>query len=207
MRQLRSWLVALTVLLAIGLAVPEAQGRFWVLVNGALRFTGIVQIQGPLSVTLGSAPTALMRIGGVLNSQFAAVSNGTTVETDLLTYTLPASALATNGQGVRITAWGTTAANGNSKSVRLYFGATAVTVQVGIVASATPWYHSAVVLRASATTQTAGSVSFIVGNVGAPLTTTPGETLSGAVVLKVTGTSAVAGGDITSAGFLVEALP
>lgn len=50
MRRLRWALVCLTLAFGIGIAVPEAQGRFWVLVNGALRYTGIVQINGPLTI-------------------------------------------------------------------------------------------------------------------------------------------------------------
>lgn len=206
MRRLRVVLVCLTLLAGVGLAVPEAQGRFWVLVNGALRFVGIVQIQGPLSVTLGNAPSALARVGGVLNSQFAAVSNGTTVETDLLTYTLPASAMATNGQGVRIATWGVSAANGNTKTIRLYFGATLISIQA-FTSSGSSWHVTGTVLRTGAATQTAGAYIITALFVGTTATTAPTETLSGAVTIKVTGQSATAGGDVTSAGFLVEALP
>lgn len=145
---------------------------------------------------------------GVVSSQFAAVSNGTTVETDLLTYTLPAGALSANGMGVRITTWGTMANNGNTKTVRVYFGATAVTTLATAVAANQQFFAQATILRVTATTQTAVGNLFWTGLSAANLgVSTPAETLSGAIVLKLTGQSGTAGGDVTSAGFVVEALP
>src|SRR5207248_3063950 len=55
-----------------------------------------------------------------------AVSNVGTAETDLITYTMPANTLSANGQRVRITAFCTTAANANLKTIKIYFGATAL---------------------------------------------------------------------------------
>lgn len=56
---MRRWLIVAALILGIGVVFPEAQGRFWVLVNGALQYTGVVQVNGPQTVTgnliLGSA--------------------------------------------------------------------------------------------------------------------------------------------------------
>lgn len=125
------------------------------------------------------------------------------VEETLLSYTLKASQLAVNGRGVRISAWGTTAANANNKTFRIYFGATVVQVQAG-GASALPWFATATVLRASATTQVAtgnGNFSGIALNTS---NTSPGETLSGTVLIKVTGTTPTLLGDLTQSGLLIE---
>jgi len=48
---MKRWLIVAALLLGIGVVGTEAQGRFWVLVNGALRYTGSVFISGPLTVT------------------------------------------------------------------------------------------------------------------------------------------------------------
>ncbi len=55
---MRRLIVALTLLLGILLVTPtEAQSRFWVLVNGALRYTGAVTIVGPLTITGNTVST------------------------------------------------------------------------------------------------------------------------------------------------------
>ena len=48
----------------------------------------------------------------------------TTVETDLFTYTFPVSAFISSSAAIRLTFWYVTAANGNTKTVRVYFGGT-----------------------------------------------------------------------------------
>src|SRR6267143_2998137 len=52
MRRWRQGVAAALVLaLAVFVAAPGAQGQFWVLVNGALNYTGTVTITGPLSLS------------------------------------------------------------------------------------------------------------------------------------------------------------
>jgi hypothetical protein len=55
------------------------------------------------------------------------VGNITTGEDDLITFSLPAHALSAAKKGVTITAWGTTANNANTKTLKLYFGAVMLT--------------------------------------------------------------------------------
>lgn len=147
---------------------------------------------------------------GPLSSQFTSVSNVSTTETDLMTYALPAGALSANGKGVRIKAWGSFAANGNSKAVKLVFGATTLHTRTAST-NGGMWVFDSIVLRTSATAQigtaelresTATTNTLYSGE-----NTTPAETLSGAVTIKVTGTSAVGSSDITQLGMLIEALP
>lgn len=151
--------------------------------------------------------TATYLPSGVIYRNVVPASNVGTAETDLMSYPLPAGAISADGKGVRITTWGTTAANVNVKAVRLYFGAQQVSAIAGIATSGTAWYLSSIVLRKSATTQTAGGTSFINNNTGGAFAVTPAETLSGIVVIKITGTSAVGSNDVTVACLLVEALP
>lgn len=55
MRRARLWLVALALIVAAFLVSPaDAQGRFWVLVNGALRYTGNVFVTGAVRTGAGS---------------------------------------------------------------------------------------------------------------------------------------------------------
>lgn len=157
-----------------------------------------------VTIPIGTGGAAAVA-GGTLFSGTTPASNVSTTETDLITYTLPGGTLAVNGRGVRITAWGSTAANTNSKTFRLYFGATAVNVET-TAASASPWFLRSTVLRITATTQTAGAEGYVAGNGGGPAFYAPAETLATAIVIKVTGQSAVAGADLTALGFTVEAM-
>jgi len=134
-------------------------------------------------------------------------SNVSTAETDLISYQLPAGALAAEGKAIRITVFWTTAANANNKTIKLYFGATQLLTSLTVAANAAGWSAVAVVMRTGAATQAAvGDVSFNDGNVRHGAVTAPTETLSGAVMIKVTGTSGTASSDITTKGMLVEAI-
>jgi len=79
--------------------------------------------------------------GGLLKvdqyNRGSAVQNGTTVETDLATYTIPGSHLSVNGYSFTLETWGHLAANGNTKTFR--------------------WYHAGVLLHSFATTVSGAS--------------------------------------------------
>lgn len=146
------------------------------------------------------------RTSPILNVNVTPVSNVSTTETDLMTYTLPAGWMSANGMGIRVSAFGTTAANGNSKTVRLYFGASVVAIQAAITSSGSAWHTTMIVLRTGATTQVSGGNIWTALNTGNPASPSPTETLSGTVIIKVTGQSATAGADVTQTGMVVEAL-
>lgn len=168
----------------------------------AAKGLGFARIFGSVPIGTGGASATL---GGTLFSSTTSANNVSTGETDLITYPMPGGTLAVNTRGVRITAWGTSAANVNAKTLKVYFGATVVATTVTSL-SATPWVLRATVLRVTATTQTAAGEAFLTANNGGPTITAPGATLSGAVTLKVTGQSAVASDDITGLALLVEAI-
>jgi hypothetical protein len=133
------------------------------------------------------------------------VANVGTAETDLITYSLPGGTLSVNNQKVRITAWGGTAANANTKTIKIYFGA--VALRSFATTSQGSWIASGLVVRTGASAQAGiGGVRF--STVAEVISgTSPSETLSGAVVIKVTGQSAVGSGDVTANGMFVEWIP
>jgi len=47
-------------------------------------------------------------------------------EDTLITYTIPASVLASNGDHIEFDTWGSFAANANTKDLKVYFGATVI---------------------------------------------------------------------------------
>lgn len=133
-------------------------------------------------------------------------SNVGTAETDLMTYAMPGATMAVDEDTVRIHAYGNFAANANSKTLKVHFGATVVATAV-VTANNTGWEIYATVSRTGAATQ----VAFGAYNgqaTGALLTqSTPAATLSGAVTIKITGQSAVGSNDVTCKSFGIEFLP
>lgn len=120
------------------------------------------------------------------------------------TYTFPAAAMPTNGGHLHIKAWGTRVATANSTTPKIKFGATTLIGTAITSATATQWILEGDVLRTGAATQIGSGEMRLTGVVGAITTTTPGETLSGAVTVLVTLNAATTATDITSLGGFAE---
>lgn len=173
--------------------------------------SGIVFLKNAFAVAVGSG-TASATVGGTLSSSTTAVSTTDLLEDTLASYSLPANTLAVNGRGVRITVTCTFAANANAKTARVYFGSSVVALSTSLAASPSnlTWHAVYTVFRTGAATQYASGLSVLSG-VGAAQATSqtpvaPTETLSGAVLIKVTGSGPTTIGDITLTSFLVEAI-
>jgi len=145
-----------------------------------------------------------------LTSVYVTVGNVGAGEDDLMTYSLPASTLSADGKAVKVIAWGHSANNANAKVLKAYFGATQLLGGSGFSLTASEtgsWCVGFVVLRTGAATQRAVAQGGS-GPAGSSFTatagaaTTPGETLSGAITIKLTGT-ATTNDDITQEGMLV----
>lgn len=137
---------------------------------------------------------------------------GVITETDLCSYTLPANALAIDGQILRITAWGTAANHSALREARVYFGAANVGFSsIAGSAAVVNWQIIGVVARLGATSQT----TMFSGDNGLNNTsvtrittqTSPTETLSGPIVIKATGkTNTAQAGDVIVTAMTVELL-
>lgn len=130
-------------------------------------------------------------------------------EDDLMTTTLPANILEDVGDLVRIRAWGTAANNANAKTLKLYFGATAIVSQSLTVSQAGKWSIEALVIRTGSDTQE--SWALIVESVAAALAAGKhAQEIStalvidedAAIIVKCTGTG-VADNDIVQEGMTV----
>jgi len=167
---------------------------------------GILLTAGTTGVHVGTG-TAVAALGGTLFTSTTATSTTGLVEETLLSYTLPAATLAVNGRGVRITAAGAFAANANAKTVKAYFGATDLTVNfLASTFNGGGWRVTAEVFRTAAATQVAEAFIFGITSGRSVQPVTPAETLSGTVLIKVTGTTPTTIGDITQNYLLVEAI-
>lgn len=159
---------------------------------------------GRVGKQIGSS-TSYANVGGTANVNTTAVGNITTGEDDLITYSLPANALAANNDYIEIDAFGTFAATAAAKNVKLYFGSTVISTTGAIAVNNGTWWLKAKVIRtdataqisiASATTDNALLVSTVAYS-------TPAETLSGAVTIKCTG-EATNTDDIIQKGLIVK---
>ena len=127
-------------------------------------------------------------------------------EDDLITYTLPGGTLATNGDSLLCTFAGTTAANTNAKTGKLYFGASSSSLLSTSSAGVTYWKMQMLVVRTGAATQ---RVVMWGGNNGADIYNQyfdATETLSGNITIKATGTG-VSNDDVIAKFLTVEYLP
>lgn len=110
--------------------------------------------QGKVKVSLGASPSGVGIVGGRFYSNVSAVGNVGTGEDDLITATpIPASGLYITGQSFVMRAWGTTANNGDAKTVKLYAGASVILTTSLTVGSANQWEAEAEVFRTGTSTQ------------------------------------------------------
>lgn len=145
-----------------------------------------------------------------INTQtsISGVGNGADATDDtLFSFSLPAALLASNNQAVRVRASGVFAGNGNNKTVKIFFGATAVATTGVVTNNGTHWHAEAIVYRTAAATQLGDGLIWT-ALLPFPTKSAPGETLSGAVVVKVTGASPTtnAANDVLGHTFSVEAV-
>jgi hypothetical protein len=181
--------------LAVGLLIGASQ---WAIAQQSIRLFGTTSTGTSRAVLVSAAGNMMVSAGASGAGQFPVLltSNTTTYtalantnEQDMWTYSLPAATLATDGQAVRITSFGTKAANANNVTIKSYFGATQVAA-LSFTTSGASWRTEAIVLRTGAATQLGGGdVEVGLGSVNVTVAT-PAATLSGAVTIKVTGQSA-----------------
>jgi trimeric autotransporter adhesin len=155
----------------------------------------------------GTQTTALSVVSGLLYASTTTGSNVSTGETTLQTFTIPASLLLP-GVVIRLTAYGTTASNTNSKTVKLYFGSV---TNSGIIytqttaVSAVNWKVEGVITNVGTGSQFSVGSGVFAAIAGATLFESSAEVTSSSIVVKVTGTGG-ASSDITAYGFIVEAV-
>lgn len=169
--------------------------------------TSGIDSTGPILLELGGSTSQSSAIG-TANAQTGSVgcTNAGTDDT-LFTYSLPAAALSANNRAVRISTHGTAANNANAKTVKLFFGATAIESKALTAAQTDTWVADGIVFRTGAATQEARGTLLEGGTATITDVTQSGptETLSGAVVIKVTG-NCTGANDILGKSLLIEML-
>jgi hypothetical protein len=140
-----------------------------------------------------------------LYSNVTSVGNVGAGEDDLMTYSIPASTLAANGDYIDFEVSFTFAANANSKNIKVYFGATQIYASGAQNQNGGNMIISGRIYRTGATSQrcvtsTKSNTTLFVDET---VNTTAAETLSGAITIKATG-EAVSNDDITNTNFSVN---
>lgn len=160
----------------------------------------------PFTGALDLIPVASKYIS--LVNQIVDVPNALAVETTAFTLT-ETGRLVTNGDALRISTWGRLVANGNAKTVRFYFGGTAIFNSGSQTPSgSTVYYLDVLLIRDSSSSiryryRFERNFSTTVVMDSGKLT---GLTLSGSNVLKST-LAGTANADLTAEGALVEYIP
>jgi len=164
---------------------------------------------GVLSLRAGlNTGTTVARVGGTIHENLTPVSNSSTTETNLMTFSLPANTMGTDNDYLEVVAWGETTAAVSNKTIKMYFGSTVIFNTTALAFGATAWRLEARIVRGSSTSQV--TVTSFSGNT-ALLTTTaqvaaPGETMSGAITIKCTGQGG-ASDEVFQEGFIVKWYP
>jgi len=167
-----------------------------------------IVVQAPIVLPAGGGTATYTPSGALTVNTTQAGTPASTAETDLWTYSLPANTLNANNKGVRITVFGTTAANGNAKTVRLYFGGTVIGDRgTSIFGTGGSWRYESEVIRTGASAQLAvGAAVYNGATQGVDVTTPAGDT-TGAIVIKVSGQNGTAvANDIVFRGAVVEVI-
>ena len=165
-----------------------------------------------------STPSQSTRSASRLYTNLTTVGNtATTVAEDLHTFLLSRNVLTTNGDAIRIRTFLQTAANGNSKAFTVVFGGTVVITTTSQTFNNVAFPVDVWIFRTGAATQKAigyglqpnVNAAWSVAAGGGFNPTTPGETLSGDVAIRITGQSPVAGAanDCTVLATIVDYIP
>jgi len=99
----------------------------------------------------GSVDVDQLRPVGHLTTDYTQRGNVDAAETDMTSLTLAADSLSRNGMILRVTSWGTTAANANNKTYKVYLGTSSVSAVTA--ANATQWSAVTEIVRDAAGSQ------------------------------------------------------
>lgn len=122
-----------------------------------------------------------------LYSQNGPVGNAGAVETTLMTNTINFGTLQLNGQSLYILAAGKTAANGNSKTLKLKFGTTTIFTSGALASNNIDWTLQAEIVRNGGSAQIVWTQFLRNGSSPIVTTSTAAESLAVNVTVSITG--------------------
>ncbi len=165
---------------------------------------GMTEFMGNIYFKAGTS-TGYSTPVGAINVTTTGVGNVDAGEDVLMTYSLPINALSANAKGIRVTVYGTIANNANAKTVKVYFGTTAIYTDSMTINQAYNWTAQYTSIRTGTDTQDVFGTGFVENTAMtvAPYYATDTQDDGAAIVIKCTG-EGVASNDIVQQGMLVE---
>lgn len=147
-------------------------------------------------------------LGGTLTVSTTAVGNAGTGEDDLITYSLAKNTMGKTNDRLVIKAFGTFAANGNNKTIKLYLGSTQLFSTGAIAANAKDWCIESEIIRTGSATQEVITNCYtdtsLVGTITDYISGT--EDFTTALTIKCTG-EATSDDDIIQKGLTINLFP
>lgn len=142
---------------------------------------------------------------GVIYISTTSTGNGAdTTEDTLATFSLPANTLLNTGEALRIRAFGTCAANGDNKTMKLYFGASVVATPTAATNNKN-WELELIVVKSGANTQAVLGRGLVDTTPVTPYFNAGADTDTAAITIKCTGQAGTGNAnDIVLKGFIVE---
>lgn len=147
-------------------------------------------------------------LGGKLTQNTTAVGNVGSGEDNLITYTLDDNTLSVDGDYITITAFGTTGANNNNKTIKLYLGSTVLFSTGAVASNNKDWEIKSTIIRTGSATQKCttsynGDI-ILVTETANYLSAT--EDLTTQLTIKCTGEGS-SNNDVTQEGLVVNIYP
>ncbi len=164
--------------------------------------TGATTFQNTVFVRQGSS-TQVNQLVGTAAVNLTPASTTVTTRQTLASYSLPANSLSAPLKGLRITAVATTAANSNSKSFGLAFGATTCATQTVPVNGGTMRLEATVFKRGPDTQECAGLSTTSTGVLNQTYAM-PSENDTGSTAIAVWGQTPSMTGDLTFRSLWIE---
>ncbi len=144
-------------------------------------------------------------VSGRLSANGTASGTTTTIESTMMTYSLPANRLAADGDSVRAVCWGTSATNANTKSARLYVGSDYIsTSTISDGPSNRNWRLDLTIMRTGAAAQQVMGNGVIAGLTPTIYITSGALSFASSITIKCAGYTPTAAQDLTARGMLVE---
>ena len=105
-----------------------------------------------MSIRAGNSAVNI-RLGGTLRVDNTPVGNVGAGEDTLITYAMAANTLSSDKQYLEISAWGTVAANANSKTIKLHLGSTELLTTGAVAANSGSWQINCQLVRSAAASE------------------------------------------------------
>jgi hypothetical protein len=150
-----------------------------------------------------------VRAPGMLATQLVSTATGANMnETDLQTFTLPTNLFDAIGRGIRFKMWGTTGADANAKTVRVYFGVgNKIYDSTGVTANNGSWMVMGEIYKIGVNNQASWTTGIFINSWPSTDVQQNSQTESGTIILKVTGQNGAAvANDIVCQGMTIEVL-